>query len=164
MTKNSEAENKKVESNVLYVRLPEGHPVITASEEDKDDANEEIKTHELSIEEAIDQAEFIFDDDITENGEVKVDVTEAVSVNVLESETTKEVNTKKNSSPKPSPKTSTPTKNNAALVSPGAESSDNDIVFEGKVENAQVTFFVPLIKKIVLIEFKLGHFYQIFFK
>ena len=49
----------KTETNVLYVKLPEGHPVITASsEEQKTDA----PTTELSIEEAIEQAEVIFDD------------------------------------------------------------------------------------------------------
>ena len=54
--------NNTIETNVLYVKLPEGHPVITA-DNDQDISN---KTNtapvELSIEEAIEQAEVIFDD------------------------------------------------------------------------------------------------------
>ena len=60
-------------------RLPEGHPVITASEDQKP---------EMSIEEAIEQAEIIFEDTTDEphtetkdvNTEMKVDVTPTISV------------------------------------------------------------------------------------
>ena len=74
---------KSVETEVLYVRLPEGHPVITSSEP------------ELSIEEAIEQAEVIFDDEIG----VEEDVTKDLE--------TLEVKTKdlKRSSPRISPRT-----------------------------------------------------------
>ena len=62
------------EQNVLYVQLPEGHPVITKSSEEEEEAGAEAETlasatmttttttAELSVEEAIEQAEFVFDD------------------------------------------------------------------------------------------------------
>jgi hypothetical protein len=53
-----ELEQKTMESNVLYVKLPEGHPVITSTE----NAAEQSPPH-LSMEDAIEQAELIFDDD-----------------------------------------------------------------------------------------------------
>ena len=54
---------------MLYVQLPEGHPVITkSSEEEGEAAGAETSvntamTTELSLEEAIEQAEVVFDDD-----------------------------------------------------------------------------------------------------
>ena len=80
-------------------------------------AAEQVSTdsnHERT-EEAIEQEEVILDDDITD---------------------------KENTLPKPLFKTSTPTKNNSASTSvyPGVESSDNDIVFENKVENVHVPY------------------------
>ena len=74
------------ETNVLYVRLPEGHPVITASEEQ----NQE---QELSIEEAIEQAEVIFDEDINQ-----MDLSTPVNINVQQ-------NGAKRTSPRISPRT-----------------------------------------------------------
>ena len=44
------------ENDVLYVQLPDGHPVITGAEEEKP------QQPEFNIEEAIEQAEIIFDD------------------------------------------------------------------------------------------------------
>ena len=73
------------EQNVLYVQLPEGHPVITKSSEEEEgtataesSGNAALTTTttttattvaaELSLEEAIEQAEVVFDDDgITED-------------------------------------------------------------------------------------------------
>ena len=80
-----------LETNVLYVKLPEGHPVITGSEVEQ-------SKPEMSIEEAIEQAEIIFEDNDTEANstliedqtkEVKVDVTPTISV--PETSTTKRV-------------------------------------------------------------------------
>ena len=57
------------EQNVLYVQLPEGHPVITKSSEEEAEAETSVNaamtttTTELSLEEAIEQAEVVFDDD-----------------------------------------------------------------------------------------------------
>jgi len=52
------------EEGVLYVQLPEGHPVITGCEVDQlpDQKPVDPRPKELSIEEAIEQAEIIFDD------------------------------------------------------------------------------------------------------
>ena len=62
------------EQNVLYVQLPEGHPVITKSSEEEVVEAEAVDTTveaamatttattELSLEEAIAQAEVVFDD------------------------------------------------------------------------------------------------------
>ena len=73
-----------LETNVLYVKLPEGHPVITGSEVEQ--------KPEMSIEEAIEQAEIIFEDNEADTEEanstliedqtkeVKVDVTPTISV------------------------------------------------------------------------------------
>ena len=78
-------------------------------------AAEQVSTdsnHERT-EEAIEHEEVILDDDITD---------------------------KENTLPKPLFKTSTPTKNKSTSVYPGVESSDNDIVFENKVENVHVPY------------------------
>ena len=59
---------------MLYVQLPEGHPVITKSSEEADEAPPPPQSPppaplaaapptELSLEEAIEQAEVVFDDD-----------------------------------------------------------------------------------------------------
>ena len=51
---------------MLYVQLPEGHPVITKSSEEADEAPAAAAAApptELSLEEAIEQAEVVFDDD-----------------------------------------------------------------------------------------------------
>ena len=64
-------------TNVLYVKLPEGHPVITGSEVESE------SKPEMSIEEAIEQAEIIFEDTteiVDPTKEVKVDVTPTISV------------------------------------------------------------------------------------
>lgn len=52
--------------NVLYVQLPEGHPIITRSQDEDEQQKrpeEEKQQQELSLEDAIEQAEIVFDDD-----------------------------------------------------------------------------------------------------
>ena len=55
------------EENVLYVRLPEGHPVITAEEQPEPQpiptSSSPSSSVPFNMEEAIDQAELIFEDD-----------------------------------------------------------------------------------------------------
>ncbi len=59
---------KTIESNVLYVRLPDGHPVLKSDETvsgnaDPTNDNSDGMMRTLSIEEAIEQAEVIFGDE-----------------------------------------------------------------------------------------------------
>ena len=67
-----------LETNVLYVKLPEGHPVITGSEVEQ--------KPEMSIEEAIEQAEIIFEDNEADTEEANStlieDQTKEVKVSV----------------------------------------------------------------------------------
>lgn len=69
------------EENVLYVRLPEGHPFITAeapSQPEYEPPSNESSEDQFNIEEAIEQAELIFQDDSNEfedstNADVSID-------------------------------------------------------------------------------------------
>jgi hypothetical protein len=66
---------RQTEENVLYVRLPEGHPVITAEERPQSQlelrpSSSSNSADPFNIEEAIEQAELIFEDD---SGGIDVD-------------------------------------------------------------------------------------------
>ena len=61
-TKDDNESQGPVEENVLYVQLPEGHPVITANNEDETVSAPKMVQPSLSFEEAVEQAEIIFDD------------------------------------------------------------------------------------------------------
>ncbi len=114
-TEETEQGQKTTESNVLYVRLPEGHPVITASSEENSLETPE-SNNELSIEEAIEKAEFVFDDGLGDNDEAEAtiqdsnnSVSEPVKVEIeaetLNTPSSASSNASKRCSPRISPRT-----------------------------------------------------------
>lgn len=120
------------QSEVLYVRLPEGHPVITASSENESKPSEvETEAPELSIEEAIEQAEVIFDDDcMTESGTASVTDPVQVDVESQKQPLTASTGPQPRTSPRISPriiKASTPevTENDAKLAEALSKSHHN---------------------------------------
>ena len=69
---------QSTEENVLYVRLPDGHPIITAEDRPQPEleprpSSSSNSADQFNIEEAIEQAELIFEDEAADN-DVDVDV------------------------------------------------------------------------------------------